>query len=183
LWCAQIGEIRNIYPYRNKGTLEIYVEATKEAAIDQYFRPSQDVLDKVYKVDSSGTETGVVVYDEVLGLSRRSVMVTNIESKAVKYTPVIIRVVGLSDLSYLNLIKTVVYDYLYEKRPFIAGAESIINKNDTITKAEVITVISTLLNSTTVTYNNIIIYIGLQSDVENYKLKNGIIPYLEDVVN
>jgi hypothetical protein len=183
LWCAQIGEIRNIYPYRNKGTLEIYVEATKEAAIDQYFRPSQAVLDQVYKVDSSGTETGVVVYDETLGLSRRSVMVTNIESKAVKYTPVIVRVVGLSDVSYLNQIKTAVYNYLYEKRPFIAGAESLSNKNDTITKAEVITVVSTLLNSTTVTYNNIILYVGIQSDVENYKLKNGYIPYLEDVVS
>ena len=190
LWCSYIGEIEQTYPYLDTpGEVKVYVESTAAATSTNIIEnpndvvgvPTQATLDKVYKEPSGTTpESGALLFDETTLEGRKSIGILNIQ--ALPVVPVEFNVVvnGLSDVSYLTSIKSAIESLFYTKRPFIAGADSINNQNDIISKDSIVSEIISLLAGTGVTYTIVYLYKGI-TNIDNYRLDNGEIPFINNV--
>lgn len=190
LWALEVPELRQMYPYvdpDNAGDVLLYSEATEAATStdptenpeDVIGVPTQSTLDEVYKVDS-GTETGVVVQDSVTLEARKPLTVMNVYSKPVEPLDVDITIVNLSDNSYLTAIEAALIALVYDIRPFVAGADDLSNRNDTITLGAVIAEVYNVLSGTTVTFDSISMDVD-GATVNSYQFTFGYIPFINNV--
>ena len=186
LWASDVPEVRTVYPYvieGEAGNLEIFIEATKEnsAPAEIIGVPTQQTIDDVYKNDV-GSETGALIYDSVNNRGRKPMTVNKIEVKPVNPIPVDIRFIELSDESIANQLRSSIDDLLYEIRPFIAGADNLVNKNNILTISAIQVIVINILA------NNNITYTDLKMDVNSIEstlveFDKGDYPYLNLIKN
>lgn len=188
LWTLEIPEVRTSYPFAKSGepgNIEIYVEATPENTepSETIGVPTQATLDEVYtKQIGSTPESGIVVINPTTGKGRRPMGVSGVEAIAVTPIPVDIYLFNLSDESISPTLKSNIDVFLYEKRPFVAGADIAINKNDILTIGEIIAIVIQTLSGTGITYTNLTMLVDGATNTE-YQFLLGNYPYLRNVFN
>jgi len=189
LWTLEIPEVRTVYPFLNTteiGDVLIYVEATPEAtkAGEETGVPTQDTLDDVYTAPSGGNpESGAVIYDSVEQRGRKPITVNNIIPQAVTPIPVDIDFTDLSDENIADSIRTALDSYLYEIRPFVAGAQSLRSKNDILTIGGITAQILEVLTGTGITYTNLDMSVSGVGSIASFTFLFGNYPYLRNINN
>lgn len=188
LWALDVPEVRTVYVYLNQfdfGQIDTYVEATEDNTEPGQLigYPTQATRDELYKAPSgSDPESGVFVLNPTTLRGRRPLSVYTINIQPIVHVPVDVNFEGLTDETISATLKTAIDDYLYDIRPYIAGADIQANKNDILTLANItITVINVLAN-TGITYTSI------SMDVDNttkttHTFDEGKIPYLRNITN
>lgn len=188
LWTLDVPEVRTSYWFAKDGepgNIQGYIEATKEntAPAEIVGIPTQETLDEVYTPQDGLTpESGVVVINETTGKGRRPIGVSGVEVLPVNPLSVDIYLIDLSDESIAATLKANIETLLYNKRPFVAGADIIINKNDILTIGEVIAVVIQTLSGTGISYTNLTMQVD-NSDVSSYQFLLGNYPYLRFLYN
>jgi hypothetical protein len=188
LWTLEIPEVRTSYPFAKEGSpgdIEIYVEATEEntAPAEIIGVPTQQTLDDVYKAETLvDPEQGIVVINPTTGKGRKPMGVFNVYSLPVTPNPVDLEFVDLSDDSIADSLKTAIELYLYDVRPYVAGADIIANKNDILTIGAIIAVVIQVLSGTGITYTNLTIKVN-DVEVQEYTFRLGNYPYLRFINN
>lgn len=180
LWSADAQGVRKVYPYvRNDdaGIVDVYVEATVADSIDGNGTPDltllSDVLD-VIEFDPDETKP--------TNERGRKPIQSNVETLAITITPVDITINGLIDDSTAvrDAIETNIKDYLYNIRPYIAGADLPRDKNDILYSARVQSVITDVLESANY-FENLTMEVN-GNTVNNYEFNLGFIPYLRNLI-
>jgi uncharacterized phage protein gp47/JayE len=186
LWALDVPEVRTVYPYLKLNSIlsvDIYVEATPENSETIIGVPSQSILDAVYK-KPSGTdpETGAIVYNEAEDRGRRPLGVTNISSLPVAPISVDLEFTDLTNLAAKDSIQEAVENYLYTVRPFVAGAESILNKNDVLTVGQLISIVVTVLDDLGGTFSDLNMRVD-SNIINTYTFNFGNYPFLRNINN
>lgn len=186
LWALDVPEVRTVYPYlkpNNVGSIDVYVEATPENSETIIGVPSQAILDDVYKKPSGGeSESGAIVYNESEQRGRRPLGIFNIDCLPVNPLSIDLEFTDLTNIAAKDDIQSAVEEYLYTVRPFIAGAESLLNKNDVLTIGQLISVVVTVLNEVGGTYSDLEMKVNSVT-VNTYTFTYGFYPYLRNINN
>jgi len=187
LWCSEIPEIRNSFAYAkfgSPGDIEIYIEATAENTAPAEIRgvPTQATIDEVYLNNGVDPESGIVVINPITGKGRKPIGVFTINPLPVNPIKVDLKFTDLSDESIAPTIRTTVDALLYEIRPFVAGADLAINKNDTLTIGQIIAAVITVLAGTGITYTNLLMDVD-GTEVSIFQFLLGNYPYLGEIRN
>lgn len=194
LWATEEPTVRTVYPFHdpnNASDVILYVESTIAATSTDPVEnpnsvngvPTQSTLDAIYKAPSGGNpEEGVVIWDEELQKGRKPITVSNITSSPIEPVPVDIAFTGLSDTSIYTALRAAVDELLYEKRPYVAGAIALEDKNDILLFTEIILLIFNVINGTGATYTSVSMSVN-GSPVSTYTFTFGSIPYLRNITN
>lgn len=186
LWASEIPEVRNIYAFAkfgSPGDIEIYIEATADntAPAEVIGVPTQATIDEVY-LNNNGVESGAVVINPVTGKGRKPIGVFSISALPVNPVTVDLRFIGLTDTSKVSEIRTAIDALLYDIRPFVGGADQLVNKNDILTIGQVIAVVISVLANTGVTYTNLTIDVD-GNEESSFQFFQGNYPYLNIIYN
>lgn len=186
LWCNYIPEIRTVYPYLAQGgygNINIYVEATKSASgpLGLIGIPTQAVLDEVYK-NQDGTETGVVIINPDTGQGRKPCGVQNFYVFPIVPIPVDIFFSELSNEDTEPEIRESLDDYTYKIRPFVAGADTLGDKNDLLAIGGLLSNVYELFAGTGNTFTSMTFKVE-GTEFSSYKFKLGNIPYIRNIYN
>lgn len=187
LWASDVPEVRTVYPYAKLGSagdVEVYIEATPENTkpLGIIGEPTETTIDDVYKVELNGDETGALIIDSISLKGRKPIGVFNILPFSVSPLPVDLYFVDLSDESVSSDIRTVIDALLYDVRPFIAGADDITERNDTLTISTLIAATIQLLAGTGVSYTTLTMEVD-GNVVTSYQFEEGFYPYLRTIYN
>lgn len=188
LWALDVPEVRNTYPYLDETTLGnviIYIEATEANTEPGQIIgvPSQSTMDEVYQKPSIGvSESGVIVTNPVTGRGRRPIGTKNITTLPVNPISVDLDFTELTDETISIQIKTAIENYLYDVRPFVAGAEIQANKNDILTIGQLIAVVISVIAGTGITYTSLTMNVD-NTTVGTYTFLLGNYPFLRNVTN
>jgi len=179
LWASDAQGVRFVYPYLkdgNAGTVQIYVEATKEDSVDGLGTPSQEILDSV---------RDVVEFDPDISLStnergRRPLQAT-IELLPIRLNPIDITITGLQDSSQSirDSLEPNIIEFLSKIRPYIAGADLARNKNDILYAARVQSVVTDILDNSNFFVNFEMSINGVGQNSFLFSREN--IPYLRSI--
>ncbi len=147
LWANDAQGVRKVYPFlkdSDSGTIEIYVEATTTDSTDGNGTPTSTILSDVYDVIEFNPDETLSTYER-----GRKPLQANIETISVIVNPIDITITGLSTntTAIQNSIETNLIDYLYDIRPFVAGADLARNKNDILYLARILSVITDVIDS------------------------------------
>lgn len=129
IWAADASGVRKVYPYAKgatNNTIEVFVEASGSNPV-----PTSSILNDVEDVLELDPDTTKPINER----GRRPLGVLSIDVTAITEIDVDITVTGLFDntTAIQNTIETALEDYLFNVRPFIAGAEILADKNDILT--------------------------------------------------
>jgi uncharacterized phage protein gp47/JayE len=188
LWASDVPEVRTVYPYTqpaNPGNVDIYVEATKENTAPLAIEgvPTTQTLEDVYTPQVGSTpESGVLITNPVNGNGRKPIGVFALNIYAVNPLPVDIYFTGLSDESIVSQIRSIFDDLLYDIRPFIPGADILIERNDYITIAKLNSEAYQLLAGTGIIYTEMEMEVDGNSET-SYQFTFGNYPYLRFIYN
>lgn len=186
LWALDVPEVRTVYPYvepNNAGSIKIYSEATPENSESIVGVPNQTILDAIYKAPSGGnSESGAIVYNEAEQRGRRPMIVFNIQSLPVEPLSLDLEFTDLTNVAAKDAIQLAVESFIYDKRPFIAGAESLLNKNDILTIGQLIAVVVDVLEDEGGTFSSLQMKINSVL-VDTYTFTFGNYPYLRNINN
>ncbi len=132
IWSSDASGVRRVYPYAKDGqasTVQVFVEATVENSPNGDGVPSQVVLDNVSEVIELDPDATKPINER----GRRPLQ-AQVEVLAVNTANVGIVIEGLDDNSpsVISQIRNVIIQELFGVRPFIAGGELLINKNDNL---------------------------------------------------
>ncbi len=180
LWSADAQGVRKVYPYvRNDdaGDVDVYVEATVADSIDGNGTPDPTLLTNVLDVIELDPDETKPTNER-----GRKPIQSNVETLAITITPVDITINGLIDDSTAvrDAIETNIKDYLYNIRPYIAGADLPRDKNDILYSARVQSVITDVLESANY-FENLTMEVN-GNTVNNYEFNLGSIPYLRNLI-
>ena len=125
LWAKDAQGVRKVYPFvkeNNAGVVQIFVEATKTDSIDGKGTPSAFLLSDV---------EDVIEINPFNNRARRPIQMI-LEIKPIELIPVDVEIISLNQNSVdiTSKIRANLEEYLYDVRPFIAGADLSRNKND-----------------------------------------------------
>lgn len=177
LWSNDAQGVRRVYPYvknDDAGTVQVYVESTIADSTDGNGTPTPTILSDVEDV----------IYfdpDETKPTNERGriPMQVTLEVLPIVLIPIVVTVTGLNEssasiqLSVENAIK----DYLYNLRPYIAGADLPRNKNNVFYEARLQGAVSDALSSSNFFTNFASTVNG--NIVSSYQFDLGNIPYLQ----
>lgn len=179
-WSTDAQGVRLVYPYVpdvNTGEIDLYVEATIVDSTDGKGTPSTSILNDVEAVIEFDPDVTKPINER----GRRPAQAfPNVQ--AITLVPVDITITGLNDASTLvtDAIQSSITDFLYDVRPFIAGADLRRNKNDILYSGKVQSVITdTLINGN---YFNVLDLIVNGASVISYEFTLGNIPYLRNLI-
>jgi len=179
LWAKDAQGVRDVYPYvkeSDAGFVQIYVEATPEDSIDGNGTPSQALIDETEAViiqdpdDTKPTEQ-----------RGRKPIQAFLEMLPIFLRPVDVEIVGLDDDSQevKDRINEVLFDFLFNIRPYIAGADLARDKNDVLYNAQVQAAVSESLTAGNF-FSNLIVFVdGIA--IDTYTFDKGNIPQFRDV--
>lgn len=179
LWSADAQGVRKVYPYvRNDdaGIVDVFVEATIADSTDGNGTPDSTLLDDV---------SDVIEFDpddtKPLNERGRRPIQANVQTLQIEVTPVDVEIFGLIDdsLSVRESIESNIKEYLYNIRPYIAGADLPRDKNDILYSARLQSVVTDILES-----SNYFTSLDMQVNgisVLNYEFNLGFIPYLRNL--
>jgi uncharacterized phage protein gp47/JayE len=186
LWALDVPEVRTVYPYtrpNNVGSIDLYVEATPENSETIIGVPNQEILDNVYKKPSGGDqESGAVVFNETEQRGRKPMGIFDVASLPITPVSVDLEFTDLTNIAAKDSIQAAVEAYLYTIRPFIAGAQSLLDENDLLTIGQLISIVVTVLNETGGNFSDLEMKVD-STIVSSYKFTFGFIPYLRNINN
>lgn len=186
LWALDVPEVRTVYPYlqeNNIGVIDVYVEATLENSEAIIGVPSQQILDDIYKKPNGGEfESGAIVYNEAEQRGRRPLGIFAINSLPVLPISVDLEFTDLTNTGSSSAIRTAIENYLYTLRPFVAGGDSILNKNDILTIGQLISIVVSVLEDEGGTFSDLEMRVD-GNIVNSYTFLFGYYPYLRNINN
>ena len=166
IWPEGVAGTREFYPYVRQGApteVNLYTEALPADSTDEHGTPSQTILDAVR--DSIEPEK------EPLGIH---------EIHYLPIYPVAVDVVieNLQDSSLASAIRNSIEAYLYNVRPFIAGADTLDEKNKgLLTYAAIFNIVNGLAIGN---FTNVRVYVDL-IQVNTYTFEENNIPFLDNL--
>jgi uncharacterized phage protein gp47/JayE len=178
-WSSDAQGVRAIYPYVtdiDAGTIAIYVEATIADSTDGKGTPTPSILDEVEDVIEMDPDI-----TKPLNERGRRPMQADPNIQSITLVPVDITITGLNDdsASVKSTIESSINDFLYDVRPFIAGADLRRNKNDILYSGKVQSVVTeALINGNF--FNILDLYVD-GNIVTSYEFTLGNIPYLRNL--
>lgn len=188
LWASDVPEVRTVYPYLKTGSpgdVEVFIEATPENSkpLGITGEPSDQTINDVYTPQVGSTpESGALIWNDAQARGRKPIGVFNIFPYSVDPVAVDIYFIELTDNSIATQLRSTIESLMYDVRPFIAGADNIADKNDSLTIAAIINVVFSLLSGTGITYTDISMQIGGLT-VTSYEFTRGYYPYLRNIYN
>lgn len=179
-WSSDAQGVRLVYPYvrdGSPGTVDVYVEATIVDSTDGKGTPSSSILTEVEDVIEMDPDVSKPVYER-----GRRPMQADVQVSPIVLIPVDITITGLNDSS--DSVKTAILssvnDFLYDVRPFIAGADLRRNKNDILYSGKIQSVVTEALTNGNF-FNILDLYVD-GNIVTNYEFDLGNIPYLRNLI-
>jgi len=179
LWSQDAQGVRDVYPYvkdSDAGIVQVYVEATPEDSTDGDGTPSQALLDEVEAVIEQDPDDTKPTEER-----GRKPIQAFLEMLPIQLSAVDVEIVGLIDNSQdvKDKINEVLKDFLYDIRPYIAGADLARDRKDTLYNAQVQAAISDALTSGNY-FSNLIVFVEGIS-IDTYIFDKGNIPQFRDV--
>lgn len=178
LWSSDAQGVRFVYPYAKSGAVgevDLFVEATVSDSIDGKGTPSAQLLVDVEDVVEFDPDSTLPTLER----GRRPLQVI------VNFLPVTIIEVDITINNYVGinasieaLLLSAITDAINNVRPFIAGADLLVNKNDIIDVNKIIGVIITqtpgaTFGSITIDFNG--------SALNTFTFIDGNIPHLNSI--
>lgn len=144
-WSSDAQGVRLVYPYVRDGQpsiIDLYVEATIPDSTDGKGTPSVSIIDEVEEVIEMDPDVSKPTYER-----GRRPMQADVQVQPIVLVPVSITITGLNDSSdsVKTAIESSIKDFLYEVRPFIAGADLRRNRNDILYSGKVQSVVTEAL--------------------------------------
>jgi len=179
IWASDAQGVQRVFPYvknGDAGTVQVFVEATKIDSIDGNGTPDSALLTAVQSVIEFDPDTTMNINDR----GRRPIQAI-LEVLPIQIKPVDILITGLQidTPDVRSSIFTNLDTYLFDVRPFIAGADLARDKNDTLTAVKVQSVITDTIGNIN-SFTGFKLFIdGVESATFTFSLGN--IPYLRDV--
>lgn len=179
LWASDALGVRKVYPYvknDDAGIVQLFVEATIEDSTDGKGTPDSTLLDDVEDVV-------LMDPDETKPLNERGriPIQATLECLPITVVPVDVTITGLIDSSpsVQSAIETNVKDFLFDVRPYIAGADLVRDKNDVLYSGRLQSVVTDSLESSNY-------FTGFKMEVNgvevlNYDFNLGFIPYFRNL--
>lgn len=179
LWASDAQGVRKVYPYvknDNAGIVQVFVEATREDSTDGEGTPSGALLDDVEEVIEMDPDDTKPLNER----GRRPIQAI-IETEPITKVPVDVTIIGLSDDSAAvkTAIETNMRNYIYDVRPYIAGADLTRDKNDILYSARLQSVATDVLESANF-FNDFVMQVDGNTEL-SYQFSLGNIPYLRNV--
>lgn len=179
LWGLDSAGVKQIYPYAASGSpneINVFVEAEIASSTDGMGTPSAGILTDV----ADNIET-----DPVTGLGRRPLGVFAVNVQAVIINEIDITISGAGSISASDqtLIDAALADTINDVRPFIAGADTLSERNDVFSENRIIATILAVVPAAQFTGVSMTITIGAGSPVPTVSKQydNGNIPFLTSV--
>jgi len=181
LWSQDATGVREVYPYAKEnfvGEINLYVEALQADSTDGNGTPSASLLTDVEAVVELDPDTTKSIYER----GRRPISAFDIHYLTVTPLPVDVVITDLSDTSLLSAISTAMETFLYDVRPYIAGADTINDKNKgKLYISDVFNVVRSVIGVTAT-------FTDITMDVDSvtytlYEFLDGDIPYINSVTN
>lgn len=116
-WTESVPGVREVYPYVKYGSsseINLYVEAFPDDSTDTHGTPTAPILTAV---------------QAAIEPAKKPMTVRTIYYLPVIPQPIDVEIADISDISKLADIKKAIESYLYDKRPYIAGADISTNIN------------------------------------------------------
>ena len=123
IWAADAAGVREVYPYAvngSPGEINLYIEALPADSVDGNGTPPGSMLTDVKAVVEFDPDTTKPLNER----GRRPISAWKINFLAINPLAVDVKITGLTDVSYLMTIKTNLETFLYNVRPFLAGADN-----------------------------------------------------------
>ncbi len=179
LWSSDAQGVRKVYPYvRNDdaGFVDVYVEATKEDSIDGNGTPDPTLLTDVEEVIDFDPDDTKPQNER----GRRPIQ-ANVNALQIEITPVDVTITGLFDASpsVQSSIQQNIKTFLYDVRPYVAGADLPRDKNDILYSAKLQSVVTDVLDSSNF-FNTLVMEVN-GVPVLSYEFNLGFIPYLRNL--
>lgn len=179
LWSSDAQGVRKVYPYvknDDAGFVEVYVEATITDSTDGNGTPDPTLLTNVLDVINFDPDDTKPLNER----GRRPIQ-ANVVPLQIEITPVDVTINGLVDssISVRTAIENNIKTFLYDVRPYVAGADLPRDKNDIIYSAKLQSVVTDVLDSGNI-FNTLKLEVnGVQ--VLSYEFNLGFIPYLRNL--
>lgn len=180
LWAADAQGVRRVYPYvkdNEAGTVQIFVEATRDDSTDGNGTPSAALLADVVEV----IELDPDVTKPINERGRRPIQAV-IEALPINLIPVDVEIIGLNEntAEIQESIETNLDIFLQDIRPFIAGADLARNKNDILYAARLQAVVGDVLSVTNFFTGFVM---SVNGNVETFFTFSGAnIPFLRNII-
>lgn len=180
IWAQDANGVRNIYPYvveNSAGEINIYVEAILVDSIDGKGTPTNAILLDVENVIELDPDISKSLNER----GRRPISAYKINYLPIEIIDIDVEIVGLSDEAYLPTILTNLKNFVYNIRPYIAGADSIsdINKGN-IYISDIYNIVKDTIG-TNATFDSIKMLID-SVDTNIYTFVNGKIPNINSIL-
>jgi len=152
LWASDAQGVERVYPYVKNGAagvVQVFVEATVIDSLDAHGTPSAGLLTAVESVIEMDPDATLPINER----GRRPIQAI-LEVLPIIIKPVDIEIIGLTidNADVRANIATNLETFLFDVRPFIAGADLLRDKNDILTSVKVQSVITdTIGNGNTFT--------------------------------
>jgi uncharacterized phage protein gp47/JayE len=180
LWSSDAQSVRLVYPYVKEGepgTVQIYVEAVAEDSLAGNGVPTQLILDSVVEVIDFDPDETLPINDR----GRRPIQ-AEIEVLPILLNEVDVTITGL-DINTAAIRSTIqlnIANYLKDIRPFVDGADLIINKNDIAYVARIQAIVTDSISSSNFFTD---LFISINGNQQNsYIFERGNIPYLSNLI-
>jgi uncharacterized phage protein gp47/JayE len=179
LWSSDAQGVRKVYPYvRNDdaGFVDVYVEATISDSTDGKGTPDPALLTNVLAVINFDPDDTKPINER----GRRPIQ-ANVTTLEVEITPVDVTINGLVDSSpsVRSAIENNIKTFLYDVRPYVAGADLPRDKNDILYSAKLQSVVTDVLDSANF-FNTLEMEVNGVT-VLSYEFNLGFIPYLRNL--
>jgi len=179
LWSADAQGVRRVYPYAKSGyanEINLYIEANLSDSTDNKGTPTALIIAEVEEVVELNPDTTL----DILERGRRPLGVFEIHYLPITPMNVDITITGYTGITdaIKDALLLAITDSLFEIRPYVAGVETIEDKNDILNQNQLIgTVIQSqpgaIFTSITFTVDSV--------SYSSYTFLNGNIPYLNSI--
>ena len=175
IWAADVQGVKTVYPYAKSGTyaeIDLYIEATVDDSTDGKGTPGAGMISDVEDVVELDPDTTLPLNER----GRRPMGVFDINFLPVSPLNVDITVADFDGLTAEKEadIEAALEEMINEIRPFIAGADVLSERNDTLSKNKVISAVLSAVPGAT--FGAITLTVN-SSNYDSYEFTNGEIPY------
>ena len=180
LWSSDAQSVRLVYPYVKEGepgVVQIYVESIAPDSLAGNGVPTQLILDSVAEVIDFDPDQTLPINDR----GRRPIQ-AEIEVLPILLNEVDVNVIGLNinTAEVRANIHANVSKYLEDIRPFVDGADLVINKNDIAYSARIQAIVTDSISSSNFFTD---FFISINGNQQNsYIFERGNIPYLSNLI-
>lgn len=180
IWASDAQGVRKVYPFANPNQCSgvvIFIEATISDSIDGKGTPTAQIIQDVESVVNFDPDITKSLEER----GRRPLQVLDLYS-AITLNQIEIEIQNFQGLTgeIQTSIQDAVNTFLYEIRPYVAGADIPENKNDVLSVNDLIVVINSAIPKTTF-FDILTLKVNGNVIVSNYIFVDGNIPTLDSI--